>query len=553
MTSSTFLAGCTGEIAPGEPGVSSSGGETSGAGTGGGAEEPDPGDPDVCTPGIWATSQVPRLLNREYDAVVRDLLGVTNLPNAPTGNPSSLLVADFEGSMTDIAWNSYLVAAESIAAEVMAGTNKSKFIACDPAAAGCLESTIRAFGRKAFRRPVTDEEVQRYMRFNTLEPKGTPAEVAEAILFAMLASPSFITVPELTDDAESGAIKLSSHEVATRLAFLLWGSIPDDALNTAADAGQLTTKEQILAQAGRMVQDRAKTAPIVALFHRAYADIRQGSHWGTVEHDTTRFPDYSPDIVAPMLAEIDAFFEEVAFEGGSFKDIFLSNVAYVNKDTAPIYGLNAADYGAELTRVELDPTERPGFLTRVGFLSSYSSFGATSPILRGAFVSNRLLGLTLKPTPGADQTPRPPGPFSTEREAIEALTSPAGCVECHSKFVNPPGFVLERFDSLGKVQTKDPLGGDIDATGDVYFSDTNTKAITTPLEMMTELGAGEIAKRHYAEQWVSWARRRVPNTNDACTVNELSDKLSNDGYTIINLLTDLTQADSFRLRTIVGN
>ncbi|WP_437710743.1 hypothetical protein WMF45_37615 [Sorangium sp. So ce448] len=112
--------------------------------------EPDPGDPDVCTPGIWATSQVPRLLNREYDAVVRDLLGVTNVPNAPTGNPSSLLVSDFEGSMTDIAWNSYLVAAESIAAEVMAGENKSRFIACDPAAVACLESTIRDFGRKAF-------------------------------------------------------------------------------------------------------------------------------------------------------------------------------------------------------------------------------------------------------------------------------------------------------------------------------------------------------------------------------------------------------------------
>ncbi|WP_437544689.1 DUF1592 domain-containing protein [Sorangium sp. So ce367] len=515
--------------------------------------EPDPGDPDVCTPGIWATSQVPRLLNREYDAVVRDLLGVMNVPNAPTGNPSSLLVSDFEGSMTDIAWNSYLVAAESIAAEVMAGANKSRFIACDPAAAGCLESTIRDFGRRAFRRPVTDEEVQRYMRFNALEPKGTPAEVAEAILFAMLASPSFIAVPELTDDTENGAIKLSSHEVATRLAFLLWGSIPDDALNTAADAGQLTTREQILAQAERMVQDRTKTAPIVALFHRAYADIREGSHWGQVEHDTTKFPDYSPDIVAPMLAEVDAFFEEVAFEGGSFKDIFLSNVAYVNKDTAPIYGLNAADYGAELTRVELDPNVRPGFLTRVGFLSSYSSFGATSPILRGAFVANRLLGLTLKPTPGADQTPRPPGPFSTEREAIEALTSPAGCVDCHSKLVNPPGFVLERFDSVGKVQTKDPLGGDIDATDDVYFSETNTKTITSPLEMMTELGAGAIAKRHYAEQWVSWARRRVPNTNDACTVNELSDKLSSDGYTIINLLTDLTQADSFRLRTVLGD
>ena len=95
-----------------------------------------------------------------------------------------------------------------------------------------------------------------------------------------------------------------------------------------------------------------------------------------------------------MMTELDRFFEEVAFEGGSFKDLFLSKVAYVNNATAPIYGLDPASYGADLTRVELDATQRPGFLTRVGFLSSFSADASTSPILRGAFITVNILGVT---------------------------------------------------------------------------------------------------------------------------------------------------------------
>ncbi|WP_437989699.1 DUF1592 domain-containing protein [Sorangium sp. So ce145] len=528
-------------------GSGSGSGTTAGVGGGSGV-----GGGDSCVPGIPVTSQIPRLLNRQYDAVVRDLLGVTTLESAGNLPPSALLVPDFDGDMTEPAWNGYLAAAEHLAAEVLGGPNKQRFLACDPAASRCLEDTIVAFGRKAFRRPLLEEEVQSFLRLTAVEPQGTPDEIAEAILFAFLASPSFIMRPELAQEPEGSAIKLSSHEVAARLSVLLWDSIPDDILDAAADAGQLATKEQILAQAQRMIQDREKTAPVVARFHRAYADIRPGSRWGAVEHDTTRFPDYSPDVVAPMMAEMDALFEEVAFEGGSFKDLFLSNVGYVNKDTAPLYGLDAADYGADLTRVELDPNERPGFLTRVGFLSSYSRYDATNPILRGAFVANRLLGIDLAPVPGASEAPRPPGPFSTEREAIEAMTSSARCAGCHGTYINPPGFVLERYDAVGKVQTTDPLGGPIDGTADVTFGVDNVKTITSPIELMNELAADPAAMRRYAERWVAFATGREPNGSDTCDVQGLSVNLLVDGYTLLDLLADLTQTDSFRLR-VTGN
>ncbi|HEX6273278.1 MAG TPA: DUF1588 domain-containing protein, partial [Polyangiaceae bacterium] len=255
---------------------------------------------------------------------------------------------------------------------------------------------------------------------------------------------------------------------------------------------------------------------------------------------------------AAMMTEIDRFFEEVAFQGGSFKDIFLSRVAYVNRDTAPIYGLDAAAYGADVTRVELDANQRPGFLTRVGFLASFSAGGMTSPILRGAYISKNVLGVHIDdPPPGAAETPVPPGDYTTNRQVMEALTAGDMCAGCHATAINPWGFVLEGFDSIGSIQTVDQLGGPIDSTVEIELNGV-TKTISTPMELMNEISLGPDAKRRYAEKWVTFATNRVPNDNDACLVNELDTKLSQDGYTILNVLADLTQADSFRLRT-VGN
>jgi hypothetical protein len=136
----------------------------------------------------------------------------------------------------------------------------------------------------------------------------------------------------------------------------------------------------------------------------------------------------------------------------------------------------------------------------------------------------------------------------TQRAFFEALTSQASCTGCHTPFINPPGFVLENYDAIGKWQTVDPRGGAIDATATVSFSSTNQKTITSPKQMMEEIGKGEMSRRIYAEKWVSFAYGRAPNDNDNCLVNELNTKLSGEGYTVLQLLGDLTQADSFRLR-----
>lgn len=574
LTSIGVLAGCgsgTGGDGPDGGDDSSLGtGATPGAGGGanpgvGGSGNPNAGgsgggingtggtiDPTVCVPGVPASSQVPRLLNRQYEKAVFELVGVTAV-GTPALPPSQILTTDSEGSLDIYGWKAYQDAADAIAKQVMADpAKKAKFIGCSAAEVQCLTDTINSFGRKAFRRPLTEAEVSGFLAFNSLTPApSSPDEVAEAILFAFLVSPSFILLPELAvDEQEGGGTKLNDYEVATRLAITLWGSIPDDALAQAADDGLLGTKEQVLAQAQRMVADRARTAPLVSAFHHEYFEMDL-ERWKTLTHDPELYPEYTEATRAASHAEVEALTEEIAFEGGSFSDLFLSNVGFVNKDTAAIYGLNAADYGDALERVELDAQKRPGVLTRVGFLAAYSSYATTNPILRGAFVTANMMGISFKPPPdGAAQTQDPTGPFATYRELIEEKTSPGPCIECHSTYINPPGFVLEKYDSIGKWQDTDRWGGEITGAADVTISqDLTKKPINGPRALMEEIGLGERAQWNYVQHWIKFLTNRLANASDNCTVLDLGAQLSTDGYTILNLLTDLTQTDSFRTRT----
>lgn len=510
---------------------------------------PGPDGPATCVAGIPATSQVPRLLNREYDNAIRDLFGLTGI-GASQQPPSATLNEDFEGAMDPIVWNAYETTAAAVAKEVVASA-KAKFISCDPATTQtCYADSIRTFGRKAFRRPMTDEEVSRFVGLTTLEPAGTPDEIVEALVYAFLVSPSFLMVPEVGAVQEGTAYKLTSYEVATRLSLMLWGTIPDEALNTAADADKLQAPADILVEANRMLQVRDKVAPQVAQAHRAYLVMDDGSHWWKVSHDSSVFPEYSDATSKPALqGELDNFFQEVVYSGGTFKDLYLSNVGFVNKHTAALYDLNPADFGDELVKVDLP--NRPGFLTRAGFLSTFSNAEQTSPILRGAFITVNLIGANPgAPDPEAAKTPIPEGNFTTRREQITALTEPESCKTCHGVFVNPPGFALENFDAVGKWQDTDSLSGPIDPSGDVVFGDGSVVRVNNATDLMTAIANDANARHIYAERLVAYATGRLPNSNDACIVDTVDSKLSGDGYTFLSLLADLTQADSFRLRTV---
>jgi hypothetical protein len=255
-------------------------------------------------------------------------------------------------------------------------------------------------------------------------------------------------------------------------------------------------------------------------------------------------------LIPALREETEAFFDYVTFTSGTFADLFLNSIGFVNADMAELYELSdLASFGDELMMIQLDPERRPGFLTRLDFLSSHAYFDRTNPSRRGYFIGGVVLGLD--PGSHTDLGLEPPpldGEFSTNREATEALTAPITCTACHEPYVDPPGYALENYDAVGRYQTVDALGGAIDPVADVALDPDLTVRVSTPLELMTALANSRRARSNYVERWASFAYERLPNPQDACVVEELTDDIQNNSHTILNLIADLTQAESFRKR-----
>jgi hypothetical protein len=467
VLAAAFLMGCTGEIStpgggpkPGDPGSGSNGSGANGSGAngsgangsgatgvGGGSGATGTGgatDPGQCAPGVPATSQLPRLTKVQYDNTIRDLVGIE-------GNPSSMLAPDTTGSVDQRAWDGYKAAADAVATQIMSTpAARSRVIPCTPSGDGaaCAQQLISTFGPRAFRRPLTETEITRfnaiYTNRATNTAMGTFDEAAQLIIRSFLLSPSFLTRAEMTGTADAtGLIPLNGYEVATRLSYLLWSSMPDEALFAAAAANELATEAQILAQAQRMLQD-PKARSMVGAFHEKYAHMGAGTRYEVIQRDEVLYPSFTQEMVPLLSEEMARFFDHIVFGvNGTFRDIMTSPVAFVNSTLAPLYGLSASTYGADLTAVNLDPAERPGMLTRAGFLTAYSLFNRPSAILRGAFVQKDILCTTIgTPPPDAEGTPLPTEGLLTNRESTEAQTAYDACAGCHNGIINGNCFLV---------------------------------------------------------------------------------------------------------------
>ncbi len=562
----TTTPGSGGSKANGSGGSASpgSGGSTGGTSSSTGGTSSSTGGTAVganCTPSVKATSQIPRLTNAQYDRTIRDLLGVTNLATANNVVPSTLLAADQDGGLTDLAWANYKDVADKIATQVMGDAKlKANFIKCTPTAGdtSCFHQTIIEFGRRAFRRALTTAEVARFDKVvaagATITATGAPNEIAQTLLYMFLISPTFLQRAETTEVSDgAGHFALSSTEVAQRLSYMLWGTTPDVTLSQAADADQLKTTDQIATQAQRMLQD-PKARDMVQAFHEYYLLMNSESHWGSANRDPAQFPKFTPAIAGVLTDETLKFFDKVTFtQGATFKDFLTSPVAFVNKDTAPLYGLDPSKFGTDLTETTLDAKQRPGFLTRLGFLMNFASYTRTNPIYRGAFITKQVLGIKIdSPPPGATQTPLPSSAdLDTNRKQVDAQTSGADCVGCHHGYINPPGFVMEAFDAMGQARTTESDGVALDTTADVTVVDGQDPVhITNPAELMTAIANAPGASQQYVAKWVSYAYQREADPADACTVSQLAAKMNTSNYGVLNLVTDLTQTQSFRVRAV---
>jgi hypothetical protein len=534
---------CSADIqTPGSgPGQSGPGGPGGGGAT----------DPTACTPGVPQTSQLPRLTNAQYDNTVYDLLGVQG---------SSAMLAPDTASVDQRAWDGYTSAARSISAQVMQDASlKGRFVTCTPAGDGadCAAQIIQGFGQRAFRRPLTELELARFTKLfsdrASITATGSFDEAAELILRSFLLSPTFLLRAETTEVPAGKYLALSSYEVASRLSYTLLDSMPDQALLDAAAQNALATPEQIRAQAVRLLQEDPRARAKVTAFHEHYMHKGPGTRWADYQRDNSLFPAFSAELVSLLSQETDRFFDHIVFgEGGTFRDLVTSPVAFVNASLAPLYGLDASQYSAELVQVALDPAQLPGVFTRAGFLASHSLVNRPSPILRGAFLQKHVLCSPVgSPPPGAEGTPLPEvSATASNRERVDAQTASAECATCHHTIINPTGFVLEGFDALGGYQPTDQFSGAaVDTTASVLVG-SQTVNVNGPAELFEAIASSREANLCYARSWVQAAYARELSSEDSCVVEDLTAKLTTGGYRILDLIADLTQAESFRVRAV---
>jgi hypothetical protein len=345
--------------------------------------------------------------------------------------------------------------------------------------------------------------------------------------------------------AEGTVARVSSYEMASRLSYLLWGSMPDDALLDAAGKNELDTPARVLAQAQRLLADeRAK--PTVARFFEQWLDLNKVAN---VDKSASLFPKFTKDVRGLLRQEQDLFLKDVVFGGGSLNTLLLGDYTYMNKDLASYYGVSGPT-GSAFVKVQLDTTKRSGFLTSGGFLASYAKVDQSSPVQRGFFVRERFFCTTPPPPPpDVDTNPPKPDAMRTTRERFADHEKSESCAGCH-KLMDPIGFGFEQFDAAGLWREKDN-GKPVDATGSLVATDVDGD-FQGALELAHKLSESADVRQCVVKQLFRFGYGRSEGDVDRCTLAELETKFAESGLHFQELVLALTQTDTFMYRTAQG-
>ncbi len=525
-------------------------GETPGGGGGGGETPAGPLLP-------VASSRVPRLTHAQWEATAKDLLGLTALPGLSGAfTPDPLGTSSFNNDeavlvVTSGLWADYQRAAEQLAAKATAtAEDLARFVPSGlPAdAAGKAKAFVTQFGRRAFRRPLTSAEVDTYAALFAQGPTLTDATDpfiagVRITVAAMLQSPHFLYRVETSSGPAGQEFPLSSHEVATRLSYALLGTMPTPELSVLADTGALDTAEGVTGAATALLKDpRAKA--VMTDFHRQLFRVRQ---YENIQKDATLFPEFTAQTPAALQREHELFVQAVVFDqGAGLSELLTAPYAFVNRLTAPLYGLPAQDYTDTFQRVELAGGKRKGLLSQAGFLSYFGTARVQNTILRGAFVNHEVLCASLPPPPAAVPPLPALEPGMTNRERVERHTGKGTCGGgCHGALINPIGYGLEGFDAVGRVQTTDN-GKPVDASGTYAFD--GTPASYADGAAMIDLIAGS-AQAHgcYAQHLLEFALGRSHRLEDEALITAQGGA-SRGGASVQSLLVRLVASKPFRYR-----
>jgi hypothetical protein len=561
-------AACTGVIGPATGGsagtgsgnnAGSGGGPSTGTGTGlGTGTTTGAGGSTVasCTTIDPGRVTIHRLNIVEYNNTVRDLLGDTTQP----GNafPVDTGGGNFDNNADVLSTSPLLFEKLDDAAEALATTalaagsaTRARIITCDAAKVGdaaCAMTVMRAFARKAWRRPPTDAELARLVAFVPLaRANGDSFDQGISLgVQAVLLSPNFMFRAELDPDPAATTPRLlNDYEIASRLSYFLWSSLPDDTLAGAADAGQLRDVASLQAQATRMLAD-AKASALVA---------NMGGQWfglyktASLAPDRTLFPTFDAALATAMAQETTMFLGDFfSSTSMSFLDMLDAPWTYANARLAQHYGLTGVT-GTALQKVSLTGSRRAGLLTQGSMLATTSFPTRTSPVHRGNWVLANLL--CTPPPPPPDNVPPlsatvvPPG--SSQRTQLEAHVGSAACAACHT-FMDPIGFGLEHFDAVGAWRDVEHTSGSdavIDATGKLPDGTAFDGSAQLAAALKTQTSAVSAC---VVQKVFSYSLGRDPGSADGCQTAALAKAFAGSNYNFRSLIMQMIASDVFRMR-----
>ncbi len=400
----------------------------------------------------------------------------------------------------------------------------------DAARAKKIEAFAEKFVAAAFRRPLTPEETQRNITGLIRTAPDAETGVRRVVLLA-LKSPHFLYT-------ELPARESEATRTATRLAFALWDSAPDAELARAATEGRLQTRDEISAQAARLLTDPRARAKVREFFQH-WLQLRYLEDLGK---DAQLFPDFTPEIIDDLRASLGVFVDAVAWsEPSDFRELLRADYLFANDRLAKFYGLPAASATTtpdEFRRVTAPAGQRSGVLTHPYLLAALSYKSTSSPIHRGVFLTRSIVGRALKPPPQAqtfDETSFDHG--MTMREKVTKLTRSDNCQGCHA-VINPLGFSLEHFDAVGRYRTEE-AGRPIDAASDYGDDEHATVRLAGARDVAEFAIASERANRAFIEQLFHHLVKQSPRAYGPDTVARLRDSFVASGYNLRELLAEI--------------
>jgi hypothetical protein len=543
----------TGPGTPGAPGGIGSPG-TPGNPSGPGTPPTEEFGPEKPAP----SSRAPRLSHEEFENTVQDLLG----ESAPIGittdfvkDPSSTLFNNNSGEFAIVGnqWNDYQTAAEEIAKRATA-SDQALQKAFGAQASGDAKAFIESVGLRIFRRPVTAEEVTAYSALHAKGKEFFPNDDvkrsgARVVLEAMLQSPNFLYRLETGTAQQGDVVALSGYELATRLSYALWQSLPDAALLQAAADQSLLTSQGYTAQVDRLLAD-GRARKILQRFH---AQLLSASKYRDVSRDTKVFPEFNEQLKTSMVTEQTMLIDNVIFaENGTVSSLLTVPYTFADSNLAAVYKL-PGNFTAKFDKHTFANKPRQGILTQVGFLASNATAIDSDPIHRGVFINDRIICSNLPSPPNNIPplpAPDPNAPPKTLRERITDFTGKGTCgAGCHSTYINPIGFAFEKYDALGRDRLAERNGRELDAKDSFEFGDNDTVlTYDGAVELSSQLAQQNSVHRCYAKHLIEFLYGRSSAMNDKALEGRVGLASQKGSLTIKQVVAELVKSNSFTSR-----